>query len=321
MNRAVLLRLAQAALVVGLVVSTCFALIRLAPGDPFFSALDAPGVSEEQRAVQRAAFGYDRPLPEQFVRYLGRVAVGDLGWSHSKGMPVRAVLAVVLPASMLLMATAILFGLVGGVALGAWQGWRHESRWATATDRLSLVLLSTPEFVLALLLLIGPALAWRLFPASGVRTEFGPTGIGSVLDVAHHLVLPALALALVVGAIVARHQRAAMRGVRDAEFVRAARARGVPEVRLFVRYALRNALVPVLTIMGLLLPAVVGGAVLVESVFSWPGMGSAIVGAVLGRDYPLVAGGVLVSAVGVVIGTLAADLALFWADPRQRREA
>lgn len=318
MTRVLLYRLAQGALVVALVVTACFALIRLAPGDPFFAVLDQPDVPVEAAAQMRADFGYDRPLAEQYVRFLGNVARGNLGYSHSRSRPVVEVLRALLPNTLLLMGTALFVGILGGIAIGAWQGWHAESPLSRWGDRAALAIVSVPEFVLALLLALGLALHWRIFPIGGMRTEFGPTGLAGVLDLLHHLVLPAGSLALVIGAIVARHQRSAMRTVRDAEFIRAARASGIPEHRLFWRHALRNALVPVLTVMGVLLASLVSGAVLVERIFAWPGMGRAMLEAVLYRDYPLVVGGVLVTSVGVVFGTIAADLAVAWADPRLR---
>lgn len=317
--RVLFLRLGQAALVVALVVTACFALIRLAPGDPFFSSIDQAGVPTEAAALQRERFGYDRPLAEQYVRFIGALARGDLGYSHSRARPVREVLASLLPNTLLLMGTALLLGMLGGVALGAWQGWHHESRTSRWSDRLLLLVVSVPEFILALLFAMLFALTWRIVPIGGMRTEFGPGGFAGVVDVVRHLALPAGTLALVVVAIVARHQRAAMHGVRDAEFVRALRASGIPERRILWRHALRNALVPVLTVMGVMLASLVSGAVLVERIFAWPGMGRAMVDAVLYRDYPLVAGGVLVTSVGVVLATLVADLAVSWADPRLRR--
>lgn len=317
--RVLFLRLGQAALVVALVVTACFALIRLAPGDPFFSSIDQTGVPTEAAALQRERFGYDRPLAEQYVRFIGALARGDLGYSHSRARPVREVLASLLPNTLLLMGTALLLGMLGGVALGAWQGWHHESRTSRWSDRLLLLVVSVPEFILALLFAMLFALTWRIVPIGGMRTEFGPGGFAGVVDVVRHLALPAGTLALVVVAIVARHQRAAMHGVRDAEFVRALRASGIPERRILWRHALRNALVPVLTVMGVMLASLVSGAVLVERIFAWPGMGRAMVDAVLYRDYPLVAGGVLVTSVGVVLATLVADLAVSWADPRLRR--
>lgn len=317
--RVLLLRLAQAALVVALVVTVCFALIRLAPGDPFFSALDQPDVPAETAAVQRERFGYDRPLGEQYLRFVGALARGDLGWSHSRARPVSDVLAALLPNTLLLMGSALLLGILGGVAVGAWQGWHHESRTSRWSDRLMLLVVSIPEFILALLFAMLFALTWRMFPIGGMRSEFGPGGFAGVVDVLRHLALPAGTLALVVMALVARHQRAAMQSVREAEFVRALRASGIPERRILWRHALRNALVPVFTVMGVMLASLVSGAVLVERIFAWPGMGRAMVDAVLYRDYPLVAGGVLVTSIGVVVATLLADLAVAWADPRLRR--
>ncbi len=321
MSRVLLLRFAQATLVVALVVTACFALIRLAPGDPFFAALEQPDVPREAAARMREQFGYDRPVAEQYFRYLGGVMRGDLGWSHSRARPVTEVLSEVVPNTVLLMGTALLVGVLLGVAIGAWQGWRAESALARWSDRAGIVLVSIPEFVLALVVALLFAVIWRIFPIGGMRTEYGPGGFAGVLDVLHHLVLPAGTLAIVIAAIIARHQRAAMRAVRDAEFVRAARAMGIPERRVALRHALRNALAPVLTVMGVLLASLASGAVLIERIFAWPGMGRALVDAVLYRDYPLVAGAVLVTSVGVVVATFLADLAVWWADPRARRHA
>lgn len=317
MLRFLLHRLLHAALVVWLVVSICFVLIRTAPGDPFFSGLEALDVPPESAQLMRERFGYDRPIAEQYLRFIGALSRGDLGWSHSRGRTVAEVLASTLPSTLLLMSSALGIGILLGVGVGGWVGWRGGAV-SRAVDRVALAVLSVPEFVLALLLALGPALAWRLFPMGGMRTEFGPGGIAGVLDVLHHLALPAAALGSAVAAIVARHQLASMRVVRGAEFIRAARASGIPERQLLWRHALRNALVPVLTVMGVLLPSLVGGAVLVERVFAWPGMGRVLVDAVAFRDYPLVVGTVLVTSIGVVLATVLADLAVAWADPRLR---
>ncbi|MDH5233512.1 MAG: ABC transporter permease [Gemmatimonadota bacterium] len=319
MRRVLLSRLGQGATVVALVVTVCFTLIRLAPGDPFASSFEQENVTLEMRERMRRTYGFDRPIPEQFVLYVRSLTRGELGWSFSRNQPVATALVQLLPPTLLLMGTALLLGWLGGVAVGAWQGWRGDTRATRAVSRASLVVLSVPEFVLALLLVMGPALTWGLFPVTGMRQDFPPGGLRSVLDLLYHLVLPALTLTLVVGAVVARHQRRAILEVVDAEFVRAARAKGVPEGRILLRHALRNALVPVLTLAGVLFPALVSGAVLVEKIFAWPGMGRAVVDAVLRRDYPLVVGTVLVSSLCVVVGTMLADLAVLWADPRRRR--
>ncbi|MBA3854562.1 MAG: ABC transporter permease [Gemmatimonas sp.] len=314
MTRVLVVRLAQALAVIGIVVTLCFALIRLAPGDPFFAALDQPGVPPETAAAMREAFGYDRPLHEQYLRFVSNLARGDLGFSHSRSRPVSEVIAALLPNSLLLSGTGLLLGTVFGVSIGAWQGWRAESRWARASDRALLALSSIPEFVLALLLAMLFALELRWLPVSGMHDE----GINGIVDVLRHLVLPASTLAIMVGAILARHQRAAMRELRDAEFIRAARASGIPERRVLFRHALRNASAPVLTVLGVMLGAVAGGTVLIERVFDWPGMGRAVVEAVGQRDYPLVVGAVIVTSIAVTLATVLADLAVAWANPRLR---
>lgn len=318
MTRTLITRIGQAIIAVVLVVTTCFFLIRLAPGDPFATVMENENVPSEVRERLKESFGYDAPIPLQYINFVRNAARGELGWSHSRVDKVSAVLGRTLPNTFLLMGTALLLGVGAGIAVGAWQGWKPESLPARATNRLGLVVISIPEFVLALLLLLGPALAWGWFPVGGMKSVVGYRGIYDILDRAHHLALPALTLALIVCAVIARHQRAAMLDVRNALFVRSARARGTGERRIFWRHALRNALVPVLTLIGVFFPTLFGGAVLVERIFLWPGMGSLMIDAVLARDYHLVTGGVLVSGVCVVVGTLLADLALLWADPRQR---
>lgn len=318
MTRSFLSRVAQAAGVVALVVTATFVLVRLAPGDPFAALIDHPDVPAEVRTTLRAQFGFDDSIPVQFAKFVARAVRGNLGWSLSHSEAVSSVLARVIPNTLILTGTAILLAALGGIGFGAWQGWRPESRFARATHGVGVVTVAIPEFILALLLILGPALAWGMFPTGRMGSAFPLPGLAGFTDLLHHLALPALTLALVLGAVIARHQRAAMLAVRDREFIRAARAKGVSERRLFVVHALRNALAPVLTLAGVILPSLLSGAVLVETIFAWPGMGATVVEAVSSRDYHLVVGCVLVSSVAVVAGTFAADLALAWADPRQR---
>jgi peptide/nickel transport system permease protein len=317
-TRLILSRVVQAAIVVSLVVSATFVLVRLAPGDPFAALLDHPEVPREVRTTLRAQYGLDEPMPVQFGRFVRSVARGDLGRSTTHRETVSRVLARVIPSTILLTGSALLLALVGGIALGAWQGWRPGSRSARLTHGLGVVTVAIPEFILALLMVLGFALTWPLFPTGRMRSAFAPSGLAGFGDLLHHLALPSLTLAIVLGAVIARHQRAAMLAVRDREFVRAARAKGASEPRIFLVHALRNALAPVLALSGVILPSLLSGAVLVETIFAWPGMGATAVEAVSARDYHLVVGCVLVSSVAVVAGTLVADLALLWADPRQR---
>ncbi len=315
MLRVLTTRLFQAAIVVWLVVTASFVLIRLAPGDPFFSSLEQAGVGSEDASAMRQRFGYERPISEQYLRYLGGLAQGDFGWSHSRARPVREVIAALLPNTLLLAGTGLSLGLVFGVLIGTWQGWHAESRWSRYSDRLMLGLASVPEFILALLLAMVFALELRVLPVSGMHSE----GVGGLADLLQHLVLPAGTLCLGVTALLARHQRSATRHVRDAEFIRAARASGISEGRIVWRHALRNSIAPVLTVLGSLLGTVASGTLLIERIYDWPGMGRAMLEAVGQRDYPLVSGAVLVTSLVVVAATLISDLLVAWANPRLRR--
>ncbi len=325
MFRFLLGRLAQSALVLGLAVSVVFALLRAAPGDPLSgSTLDAT-TAPATRELLRRQYALDRPLLEQYAHFVGSALRGELGMSLSRGRPVAQVLRDVVPNTVLLMGTGLFLGILGGIALGAWQGSRDTrssatfARVARMSERIGLAIIATPEYIVATAMLTLFAATWRLFPIGGmvslgVHDSLGP--VAQAGDVLWHLTLPALTLALIVGSGVARYQRTEMRLVLARPFIRTARAKGVPEARVLVHHALRNALGPVITLCGLLLPSLVGGAVFIEAIFAWPGMGRTMVEAVTGRDYPLAIGAVIVSSVLVALGGLLADVAAAVADPR-----
>ena len=309
---------------IALVATLAFVLVHLAPGDPFGASLDDPSVTSEMRAQQRALWGYDRPLAEQYLRWIGNVARGELGYSHTLARPVGQVLREEVPRTLLLMGTALMLGLAAGAALGTWQSGRRTGLAERATGTATLVALSVPDFVLALGMLALFSVHWRWFPVGGMvdvamHESYG--AFGRLLDVLRHLVLPAGTLALLTTAAVSRYQRAAMAAVLPEEFVRTARAKGTSERAVLIRHGFRNALGPLITIVGLLIPALFGGAVFVEKIFAWPGMGLTMVNAVGGRDYPLVLAGVLVSSVLVAIGGATADVLSALADPRVGRHA
>lgn len=318
-HRFLLGRAAQALVVIAIVVSLAFALVHAAPGDPFRTGLDDPAMTEGMRDRLRAQFGYDRPLPEQYLRWVGNVLRGDLGWSHSVKRPVFDVLRDRIPNTALLMATGLGLGLASGIALGAWQGARRGTRVERVSSAAAMAILSAPEFLLALGAVALFGARWRLFPVGGMvdpATHDAMTAGARALDVAYHLALPALTLAVAVAAVVSRYQRSSMIAVLPEDFVRTARGKGADERTVIVAHALRNALGPVITISGLLLPSLVGGAVFVETIFAWPGMGRAVVDAVIGRDYPLVVGSVLVTSALVTVGSALADVLGALADPR-----
>ena len=303
-------------------VALTFALVHLAPGEPFVAGAEERFVPPETVARLRERFGLDRPLGAQFVRYVANVARGDLGESFTRRRPVAAVLGEALPNTLLLGGVALLLSFALGLGLGIAQATRSGSWADAALGTLALALASVPAFWLGLMLLLvfGEWLHW--LPVAGMTDVVAGPAPGlahRVLDVARHLVLPALTLALVNAAAVARFHRAAMLEALGADFVRAARARGLGEARILLAHAFRAALAPAITLAGLSVPALLTGAVLVESVFGWPGMGRVAYEAIFARDYNVITGVAVVTGVLVALGNLLADLGVAAADPRVRR--
>jgi peptide/nickel transport system permease protein len=294
-----------------------FGLLRLAPGDPYATQLDGLPIPQEARDAQRTQRALDRPMPVQYVRWLANTVRGELGWSTLHERPVRDVLVDLVPPTVLLMGLALSTSLLLGMWLGAWQGARAGSVGDQVASTTTLALYSVPEFWLALLLLqlFVQTLGW--FPATGMVQPMHEylTWFERVKDRLWHLVLPWLTLSLVGVSVFARFQRSSMYDAWREPFVRTARAKGLAE-RGVRWHAWRTALAPVIALTGLTLPALLGGAVFVESMFSWPGMGSATVRAVGARDYEFVTAAVLLTSALTVLGSLLADLAQRMADPR-----
>jgi peptide/nickel transport system permease protein len=314
-------RLLQAVSVVLMVTTLTFVLVHLAPGDPFAEAMSRPGISPALREQWRASFGLDRPISEQYLRWVGNVARGDLGYSFSHRRPVHDVLADAMPRTLLLAGLALVFSFALGMLIGLLQAERAGSPRDRWLGRVFLVLYSVPDFWLALLVLLLFAYRVPIFPPGGIVDPvlydyLG--GWGKLRDRLLHLALPVTTLTLLSAAAVARFQRAALVEMLSADWMRTALAKGLSWRGAVRRHALRNALLPTITLVGLSLPALAAGAVFVEKVFSWPGMGLVTVDAIAARDYPLVTAGVLIISVVVVAGTLLADLALAVADPRIR---
>ncbi|MDQ3950336.1 MAG: ABC transporter permease [Gemmatimonadota bacterium] len=319
MRRYIAGRLLQSLVVVLLVAAASFFLAHLAPGGPF--ALDDSRITEAVRAHWRTQFGLDRPLPEQFGRFLLGLFRGELGYSFSRRAPVGNALAAAIPRTLLLMGVALALSIGVGVALGVYQAVRRGRPTERVLNGVSLFFYSLPDFWLALMMLLAFSYWLPVFPAGGIIDASVHEYLGfwgRVWDRLRHLVLPATSLALLTTAAIARYQRAAMLDVVELDFVRTARAKGLPERSVVGRHALRNALLPVITLIGLALPALVGGAVFVETVFSWPGMGRLAAEAIAARDYPLITATVAVGGVTVTLGSLLADVLYALADPRVR---
>ena len=314
-------RLAQAAIVVFLVTTVSFVLIHLAPGDPIATALNRPGVTETVRQQYREDFGLDRPLGEQYFRWLSNAARGDLGWSISFRRPVREVIADALPRTLLLVGLAIVFSFALGIIVAVLQTERPGGRRDKWLGRILLLLYSVPDFWLALVVLLIFAYRVPIFPPSGIVDPVlhdYMSSSGRLLDRLRHLVLPVTTLTLLATAAISRHQRSALMEVMPSDWMRTAIAKGVSHRRAVRRHALRNALLPSITLAGLYMPALAAGALFVEKVFSWPGMGLLAANAIGARDYPLITAAVLVSSIAVALGALLADVAAAAADPRIR---
>ena len=320
MLRYIAQRLVQAAVIVAIVATITFALIHLAPGDPFSAAMDNPNMSEAVRQTLRAQYGFDRPLPEQFVKYVNALAHGELGWSFSHERSVREVLATALPNTLLLMVVALVGSFTLGILIALIQVGRRGSATDHALSGISLLFISMPDFWLALLTLLAFTYWLPLFPVGGVVDTFHDSmGFGGrVVDRLWHLALPALTLTALASAAVARYQRAALLDVLPADYIRTARLKGLTEREILRRHALRNALLPIITMIGLSFPALLTGTFFVEKIFSWPGMGYAVVTAIGTRDYQLVMGGVIIGSIMVTLGSLLADMLYALADPRLR---
>jgi len=310
--------LAGAAVVAGVVALT-FVLLRLTPGDPV-EQLVGPAATPEQVALQRHALGLDRPLPAQFAAWLGRFARGDWGRSIATGRTVRDLLGDAVPATLELAGLSLVLTYVLGLGVGALQAGAGP-RLDTALSVTTVTLFALPGYWLGLALVIVFTYWGRALPAFGAAglDADALTGWSRFADRMRHLALPLATLTLIGVGGTARFVRGAMRDVLSQPFVRAARAKGLSPFHVIRRHVARNALIPVITLLGLSLPALFSGTVFVEWVFAWPGVGRRLVEAVQARDYPVVMGATVVSAVLVVAGNLLADVAAMWIDPRVRQ--
>ncbi len=313
-------RLAAALAIVFAVLTLAFCAIHLAPGTPFVSPQDR-GMDPAIVARLERLYGLDRPLPVQYAKYLVAVLHGELGESFALRRPVADALAEALPNTLLLAGAALLLDFGLGLALGVYQAARARRAGDVVLGNAALFVHSVPTFWLGLLLLLVFAQRLHWFPVGGTHDPVLCRSVASLrcaLDRGWHLALPALTLGVVGAAGTARYQRAALLEVLGQEFVRTARAKGLSERRVLLVHALRNALLPFITLGGLALPFLLTGAVLVETVFAWPGMGRLAVTAIFQRDYPVVIAAAAAASVLVVLGSLAADVLYAVADPRIR---
>lgn len=293
-----------------------FTLLQLTPGDPLDSYIppDQP-LPEAQREVIRRELGLDQPPVIRYVFWLRETAQGNLGFRSKTPEPVLGAIQRSLGPTLLLMGTAMGIGISLGLVLGVIAALKQYSWLDTLLTVFAFLGVSMPVYLAGLIGLYFFAMKLGWFPAGGFSTPGQPAMIGDRL---HHLVLPASIISLNYVASTMRYTRSAMLDVLGQDYVRTARAKGLFEAVVVQRHALRNALLPVVTIIGTYLPALLGGAVFIESIFSWPGMGRLYLDGVESRDYPLIMGLTLVLAVAILVANLLTDLAYAVIDPRIR---
>lgn len=303
--------------VIGIVILN-FLLLQLAPGDAAdVMAGEAGAATEETMAMLRRQFGLDLPLLDQLLAYLGNLAQGSLGFSPRYNMPVAELIAQRLPGTLLLMGLSLSLALLLGIALGTLMA-LNAGRWP---DRIisvgSLIFYSVPGFWIGLMLIVLFSVKLGWLPSGGAETiGAGLSGWESLLDKARHMILPAASLALFYVAIYARLTRATMLEVASQDFIRTAKAKGLTPFRVATRHVLRNALLPVTTLAGMHFGGILGGAVVVETVYSWPGLGRLAFEAVMRRDFNVLLGVLLLCSLLVIIVNMVVDLLQAWLDPR-----
>lgn len=292
-----------------------FILLRLAPGDPIDAYIN-PNVamSQEEMAAVRARLGLDQPLPVQYLAWLGGALRGDLGFSLQRnGETVLGLVAQRIGPTLLLMGTGLAIAIVVGIGAGIIGAVRRNSATDLGLSVAAFLGISSPAFLTALVGLYVFSVLLRWAPSGGMLTPGAPFSLG---DLVSHLILPALLLSIGHAALIMRYMRASLLEVLNQDYVRSARAKGVKEFWVIVKHALRNALLPVVTLIGSTIGIAVGGAIFLESVFNWPGMGLLLVSAVETRDYPVIMGATLVVGACVILANLLTDIAYAAIDPR-----
>ncbi len=312
MIRFLLGRLAATVPVMGIVAVIVFLLLRLAPGDPA-AILAGDAATPEQIAAIRARLGLDQPMLQQFGEWILRLLHGDLGTSIISNQPVWQLILDRVQPTLALAVTTILFAVIVAVPLGVIAAWRHDTWIDRAVMAVSVAGFSIPVFVLGYLLIFGFAMKLRLLPVQG----FVPIGDGLGPFLAR-LVLPTLTLSVIYIALIARTTRSSVLEVLGEDYIRTARAKGVTEARVLSRHALRNAAIPVISVIGIGIALLISGVVVTESVFNLPGLGRLTVDAVLARDYPVIQGVILLFSGVYVLINLAVDLSYLLFDPRIR---
>ncbi|GGK36069.1 oligopeptide transport system permease protein AppB [Caldalkalibacillus thermarum] len=289
-----------------------FAIMHLAPGDPASMLMD-PTISPEDRERMAERLGLNDPPHVQYLKWMGNILQGELGTSYVQRRPVADIIMERLPNTLVLMIASSLFAIILAIPFGVLSATRQYSTLDYSVTTFSFIGVATPNFWLGLMLLMIFSVQLGWFPAGGIQTINAPF---SIWDRIHHLILPMIVLGTYDMASLMRYTRSSMLEVIRQDYIRTARAKGFRERTVIYKHGLRNAMIPVITIFGLMLPTFIGGSVVVETLFSWPGIGQLFINSVFQRDYPVIMALTMFSAVLVVIGNLLADILYAIVDPR-----
>jgi peptide/nickel transport system permease protein len=300
-------------LILGVIVIN-FGLIHLAPGS-FLELMTAENQVSDPATIEllRKTYGLEDPVWMQLLKYIWAILHLDFGFSYRQNMPVIDAIAINLPATLLLMVSSIVLAFAVGVAAGVVASVKVRTFWDTLVSVAAMFFFAAPSFWLGIMMIVLFAVKLGWLPVSGMATIGGG---GGVLDILHHLVMPTLALGLFYAATYARVMRSSMLEVAQADFVRTARAKGLSRNKVTISHVLRNALLPVVTILGVQMGTILAGSVVIESVFSWPGVGSLLFDSVSSRNYPVVLGIMVLGSLVVIAANIAVDLIYMWLDPR-----
>ena len=310
-------RLLLSLVTVFVIIGINFVIFRIVPGDPTRLLFSRPGADPQRIMEIKAEFGLDKPMWMQFIIYLQQLFRGNLGYSFAQKMPVLDLILMRLPQTVLLVGTAAVLATVLGTALGAVAGWKRRTKTDSSILLFSLVTYATPTFCMGLILLIFFAFKLRMFPLGGISTPAsGLSGLAHWADVLRHMFLPLVAMMFWYLGEYVLITRSSMLDVLSKDYITTARAKGLKNFTILKDHALRNALLPVITLTGINLGFVVAGAIEVETVFAWRGIGELIYDSVMKRDYPILQGTFLILTISVVLANLAVDLIYASLDPR-----
>ena len=289
-------------------------ILNLAPGSPLDAMLVDPRITAAELERKRIALGLDKPVIVQYFNWLKMLLQGDLGFSYSTQRPVADMILERLPATATLAGASMVFSLLIAIPLGIFVATKPNSKRDYISGGISMLMMATPNFFVGLVFIYFFAIVFQILPSGGMYSSAG--GAKTFADLAKHMIMPCMVLSFQQIGNWVRHMRSGMLEVMQEDYIRTARSKGLKQKMVIIKHGLKNALIPVITIIGMSIPSLVGGAVVTEQVFGWPGVGSLMVTAIEARDYPVIMGVTVMIAVAVLLANILTDLAYGLVDPR-----